>query len=106
MKWVRDPLVWLILFFIALLLVLPHSTVLFSTLFPQLPRPVYQQESFISLTLAHFWLVGISSLIAIILGVNNRKVNIAVMANELVFVAAANGKIDTRIVFTVPDNGV
>ncbi|ENG5306622.1 glycine betaine ABC transporter permease YehW, partial [Shigella flexneri] len=37
-------------------------------LFPQLPRPVYQQESFAALALAHFWLVGISSLFAVIIG--------------------------------------
>nr|WP_228066100.1 ABC transporter permease [Superficieibacter sp. 1612_C1] len=55
--------------FIALLVGLPHSEGLFSALFPQLPRPVYQQESFLALTLAHFWLVGVSSLVAIVLGV-------------------------------------
>jgi len=69
MKIVRDPLLWLIALFIALLLLLPHSTALFSALFPELPRPVYQQESFVMLTLAHMWLVGISSVIAIVLGV-------------------------------------
>lgn len=69
MKIVRDPLLWLIALFIALLFLLPHSTALFSALFPQLPRPVYQQESFVMLTLAHFWLVGVSSVIAIVLGV-------------------------------------
>ncbi len=41
---------------------------LFAALFPQLPRPVYQQESFAALALAHFWLVGISSLFAVIIG--------------------------------------
>jgi osmoprotectant transport system permease protein len=30
-----------------------HSAALFSTLFPGLPRPVYQQESFVNLALAH-----------------------------------------------------
>lgn len=69
MKWMRDPLLWLVLLFVALLLLMPHSAPLFSALFPELPRPVYQQESFLSLTLAHFWLVGISSLIAVAIGV-------------------------------------
>lgn len=69
MKACRDPLLWLVAVFIALLLLLPHSTVLFSTLFPQLPRPVYQQETFVALTLAHFELVAMSSLLAIVLGV-------------------------------------
>jgi osmoprotectant transport system permease protein len=68
-KLIRDPLLWLMVLFIALLVGLPHSEGLFSALFPQLPRPVYQQESFLALTLAHFWLVGVSSLVAIVLGV-------------------------------------
>ncbi|WP_347113525.1 ABC transporter permease [Leclercia sp. S52] len=68
MSRLRDPLLWLVALFVALLLVMPYSAPLFSALFPELPRPVYQQESFVSLTLSHFWLVGISSLIAIVLG--------------------------------------
>lgn len=69
MKWARDPLLWLIGLFVALLFLMPHSAGLFSALFPELPRPVYQQESFVNLTLAHFWLVSLSSLFAILLGV-------------------------------------
>ncbi|SCB97393.1 ABC transporter permease [Kosakonia oryziphila] len=69
MRLLRDPLLWLIALFVALLLWLPHSAALFSALFPQLPRPVYQQESFVSLAAAHFALVGISSAIAIVLGI-------------------------------------
>ncbi|MEN0584092.1 MULTISPECIES: ABC transporter permease [Kosakonia] len=69
MKILRDPLLWLMALFVALLVWLPHSAALFSTLFPQLPRPVYLQESFISLTVAHFSLVAVSSVIAIVLGV-------------------------------------
>lgn len=65
----RDPLLWLIALFIALLWLLPHSGPLFHALFPQLPRPIYQQESFLTLTLAHLWLVGVSSLAAVVLGV-------------------------------------
>ncbi|KNC92943.1 ABC transporter permease, partial [Trabulsiella odontotermitis] len=65
----RDPLLWLIALFVALLWLLPHSGPLFQALFPQLPRPLYQQESFLTLTLAHFWLVGVSSLAAVVLGV-------------------------------------
>ncbi|HFZ8994143.1 TPA: ABC transporter permease [Citrobacter freundii] len=63
-----DPLLWLIAVFILLLLALPHSEALFQALFPQLPRPVYQQESFIALALDHFWLVAVSSLFAVVLG--------------------------------------
>ncbi|MGK9175972.1 ABC transporter permease [Yokenella regensburgei] len=69
MKPFRDPLLWLTGAFIALLYALPHSGALFSALFPQLPRPLYQQETFVALTLAHFELVGLSSLLAIALGV-------------------------------------
>ena len=68
MKMLRDPLFWLIALFVALLFWLPYSQPLFAALFPQLPRPVYQQESFAALALAHFWLVGISSLFAVIIG--------------------------------------
>lgn len=68
MKRLSDPFLWLIIFFLLLLAALPHSQALFGALFPQLPRPVYQQESFAALALAHFSLVGISSLAAIIIG--------------------------------------
>lgn len=67
MKMLRDPLFWLIALFVALIFWLPYSQPLFAALFPQLPRPVYQQESFAALALAHFWLVGISSLFAVIM---------------------------------------
>ena len=46
MKALREPLWWLIALFIGLLMGLPYSAPLFSRLFPELPRPVYQQESF------------------------------------------------------------
>lgn len=69
MKVMRDPLLWLALLFVGLLFLMPHSAALFGSLFPDLPRPVYQQESFINLALAHAWLVTISSVIAIVLGV-------------------------------------
>lgn len=69
MTWLREPLTWLVAAFIALLCLLPHSAWLFSALFPGLPRPVYQQESFLNLALAHLWLVAFSSVIAVALGV-------------------------------------
>lgn len=68
MKALRDPLLWLVALFVALLFLMPHSAVLFSALFPGLPRPVYQQESFINLAVAHLWLVALSSTVAIVLG--------------------------------------
>lgn len=69
MKWVRDPLLWLVGLFVLLLFLMPYSAGVFNALFPGLPRPVYQQESFINLTLAHFWLVAVSSVFAIVIGV-------------------------------------
>ncbi|MFS2223339.1 ABC transporter permease [Pantoea sp. B65] len=69
MRYWRDPLLWLLLLFIALLLALPHSGALFAWCFPQLERPLYQQESFTRLALAHIQLVAISSLLATFIGV-------------------------------------
>ncbi|WP_017799118.1 ABC transporter permease [Winslowiella toletana] len=69
MRWLRDPLLWLLMLFIALLLALPHSGALFAYWFPQLERPLYQQDSFARLALAHIELVAISSLLATLLGV-------------------------------------
>lgn len=40
-----DPLLWLIVLFLLLLFGLPYSQPFFAALFPDLPRPVYQQES-------------------------------------------------------------
>ncbi|EFE10215.1 ABC transporter permease [Citrobacter youngae] len=68
MKRLADPLLWLVVLFLLLLVGLPYSQMLFSSLFPELPRPVYQQESFTALALSHFALVGISSLIAVLIG--------------------------------------
>lgn len=69
MKRLCDPLCWLLLLFVALLTLMPYSAPLFSLFFPELPRPLYQQQSFWSLTLAHFWLVAVSSLVATVVGV-------------------------------------
>ncbi|HDG1691324.1 TPA: ABC transporter permease [Kluyvera georgiana] len=69
MRILRDPLLWLLVLFIALLIGLPYSEPLFHTLFPEQPRPLYQQAGFLALTLAHGKLVVISSLAAIVIGV-------------------------------------
>ena len=71
MKALREPLWWLIALFIGLLAGLPYSAPLFSRLFPELPRPVYQQESFWALTLDHGWLVVASSLAATAIGLGS-----------------------------------
>ena len=69
MRILRDPLLWLLALFIALLTGLPYSEPLFRTLFPEQPRPLYQQAGFVALTLAHGKLVVISSLAAVVIGV-------------------------------------
>jgi len=69
MRLLRDPLWWLVLLFVGLLLALPHSGALFASWFPQLERPLYQQDSFAHLALAHIQLVVISSILATVIGV-------------------------------------
>lgn len=69
-RWLRDPLPWLIALLLALVFGMNHLHGVFSALFPDLQRPIYQQDSFISLTLAHLLLVAISSLIAMMIGVS------------------------------------
>ena len=55
--------------FLALLLALPYTGPLFSALFPALDRPLYQQQTFASLVLAHLWLVGAATLMATVVGI-------------------------------------
>ncbi len=60
-----DPLLWLIVLFLLLLFwIYIASRVLRRFVFPILPRPVTATGEFAALALAHFWLVGISSLFA------------------------------------------
>jgi len=54
---------------LALIGYLPHSASLFAWLFPELERPLYQQDSFGSLVGAHLQIVLASSLIAVVGGV-------------------------------------
>ena len=67
----RDPLLWLVLFYGALLTLMPYSGPLFHRWFPELARPLYQQESFWQLTLAHLFLVITASLLAIVIGIGS-----------------------------------
>ncbi len=64
----RDKLFWAALLLALLVLGLPHSEPLFSSLFPQLARPVYTQEPFAHLLWQHAWLVAVSSLVAVAVG--------------------------------------
>ena len=66
----KDDLLWWVL---ALLLLLVFGMrwlqPFFAALFPLLERPVYEQDSFLSLMLAHLKIVGLSSSAAVIVGV-------------------------------------
>ena len=64
----RDRLLWAALALAALVVYLPYSQPLFASLFPALERPVYQQEPFAYLLWQHCKLVGISSLVAVVVG--------------------------------------
>lgn len=65
----RDPLPWTLALLLALVFGMDHLRGLFAAWFPDLERPIYQQDSFIALVGAHLSLVAISSLIAVALGV-------------------------------------
>jgi len=67
----KDKLLWWVL---ALLLLsvfgLGELKPFFAVLFPQLERPMYEQDSFSSLMLGHLELVGLSSSLAVIAGMS------------------------------------
>jgi osmoprotectant transport system permease protein len=65
----RDPLVWGIACFAALVLLMPMLKPVFAALFPWLERPLYEQDRFIDLVLAHLAIVGASAIAATALGV-------------------------------------
>ena len=66
---VKNHMLWLMLALLLLaVLGLAELKPVFAALFPQLERPMYEQDSFLSLMLAHTKLVGLSSSLAIIAG--------------------------------------
>ncbi|SMF20067.1 ABC transporter permease [Pseudogulbenkiania subflava] len=67
-QWARTPLPWSLAALLALTLGMPALRPLFAALFPELDRPVYQQDSFAALVLAHVALVAASSAVAIVAG--------------------------------------
>ena len=71
MRRLTDPLLWLVLLYGALLTLMPYSGPLFHRWFPELARPLYQQETFWQLTLAHLFLVVTASLLAMVIGVGS-----------------------------------
>ncbi len=48
---------------------LPYSAPVFSALFPELERPIYEQQSFVTLVWAHLALVAGASVIATVIGI-------------------------------------
>ena len=64
-----DPLWWALAALVLLVFGMVRLKPLFAALFPALDRPVYEQDSFLALVLAHLGLVGVSSAVAVVLGV-------------------------------------
>lgn len=64
----KHPWLWVAALLAVLVMFLPHSAPLFSSLFPQLERPVYTQEPFAWLLWQHLLLVGASSLFSVLVG--------------------------------------
>lgn len=65
----RDALTWAMLGFVALVLVMPLLKPVFAALFPQLERPLYEQDSFVDLAAWHVALVALSSTLSAAIGV-------------------------------------
>lgn len=64
----QDRLFWAVMALLALVFGLPYSGIFFAQLFPELQRPVYTQEPFTELLWQHCQLIGISSLVAVVVG--------------------------------------
>jgi len=67
-RW-RDPLPWALAALLALVWGMPALKPLFAAAFPALDRPLYEQDSFAALLLAHVWIVALSSGVAACVGV-------------------------------------
>ncbi len=65
----RDPLPWLLAALLALVLGMPLLRPLFAAVFPALDRPLYEQDSFVALLLAHLAIVAGSSALSLLVGV-------------------------------------
>lgn len=66
-RWV-DPLPWALLALIGLTWGMPALKPLFAAGFPALDRPMYEQDSFVALMVAHIGLVAVSSAVSVLLG--------------------------------------
>ncbi len=68
--WLTDPLGWAVLLLGCLVFGMTSLHGFFAALFPDLDRPIYVQDTFWSLVVAHVLLVLISSIIAVLIGVS------------------------------------
>ena len=66
---VRDPLVWFAALLGFFVFGMNELRPLFAAVFPELDRPVFTQDTFLALTVAHLELVALSSAAAILVGV-------------------------------------
>jgi osmoprotectant transport system permease protein len=64
-----DPLPWVAALLVAAVLLMGHAARVFAWAFPGQARPVFEQESFLALTLAHMGVVLASSAAAALVGV-------------------------------------
>lgn len=67
--WVREPFVWALAALLLLSGGMPWLKPVFAALFPELARPLYEQDRFLDLLAAHLQLVIVSSGASIVLGV-------------------------------------
>ena len=67
--WLRDPLAWALAAMVLLVLGMAQLKPLFAALFPELDRPLYEQDTFLALFIAHVEIVALSSAVAVVVGV-------------------------------------
>ncbi|MCC7325791.1 MAG: ABC transporter permease [Burkholderiales bacterium] len=65
----RDPLAWFTALLLLFVFGMDELRPLFAAAFPTLDRPIFTQDSFLALTVAHIELVALSSAAAVIIGV-------------------------------------
>ena len=65
----RDPLPWLLVALLLLVLGMPLLRPLFAAMFPALDRPLYEQDSFVALLGSHLAIVAASSALSLVVGV-------------------------------------
>jgi osmoprotectant transport system permease protein len=65
----HDPLLWSTALLASLVLGMNELRPVFAAAFPGLDRPIFTQDSFLALTLAHLQLVALSSAAAVVIGI-------------------------------------